>query len=48
MAAGIAAAYLKFGELPWIQHMFYGIGAAVIAIIGQSPNLREFRSSSQL
>src|SRR5215472_19143062 len=35
MAVGVAAAYLKFGELPWIQHMFYGVGAAVIAIIGQ-------------
>src|SRR5215468_8525000 len=36
MAVGVAAAYLKFGELPWIQDMFYGVGAAVIAIIGQS------------
>jgi chromate transporter len=36
MAVGVAAAYLKFGELPWIQHMFYGVGSAVIAIIGQS------------
>ena len=32
----MAAAYLKYGELPWIQDMFYGVGAAVIAIIGQS------------
>src|SRR4051794_6044510 len=36
MAIGVAAAYLKFGSLPWIQDMFYGVGAAVIAIIGQS------------
>src|SRR5437899_2925840 len=36
MAVAVAAVYLKFGELPWIQHMFYGVGAAVIAIIGQS------------
>src|SRR5437588_4479374 len=36
MAVGVAAAYLKYGELPWIQDMFYGVGAAVIAIIGQS------------
>src|SRR5882672_11068566 len=36
MAVGVAAAYLKFGSLPWIQDMFYGVGAAVIAIIGQS------------
>src|SRR5258705_1249270 len=36
MAVAGAAVYLKFGELPWIQHMFYGVGAAVIALIGQS------------
>src|SRR6266567_3639614 len=36
MAIAIAAAYLKFGQLPWIQDMFYGVGAAVIAIIAQS------------
>src|SRR5260370_16956012 len=36
MAIAIAAAYLKFGQLPWIQDMFYGVGAAVIAIIPQS------------
>src|SRR5260370_30772691 len=36
MAMSIAAAYLKFGQLPWIQDMFYGVGAAVIAIIAQS------------
>jgi chromate transporter len=36
MAMAIAAAYVKFGRLPWIQGLFYGIGAAVISIIGQS------------
>src|SRR6266568_8278580 len=36
MAIAIAAVYLKFGQLPWIQDMFYGVGAAVIAIIAQS------------
>src|SRR5215469_46981 len=36
MAVAIAAAYVKFGRLPWIQDLFYGIGAAVISIIGQS------------
>ncbi len=36
MAIAIAAAYLKFGQLPWMQDMFYGVGAAVIAIIAQS------------
>src|SRR3954452_15041747 len=28
--------YVRFGGLPWMQHAFYGIGAAVIAIIGRS------------
>jgi chromate transporter len=36
MALGVAAAYVYFGQLSWIQGMFYGIGAAVIAIIAQS------------
>src|SRR6266566_4496655 len=36
MALGLAAAYVYFGQLSWIQGMFYGVGAAVIAIIAQS------------
>src|SRR5215831_9813912 len=36
MAVLVAAAYVRFQQLPWIQDLFYGIGAAVIAIIGQS------------
>src|SRR2546428_6546458 len=32
----LAALYVHFGSLPWIQGMFYGIGAAVIAIIVRS------------
>src|SRR5206468_10262723 len=36
MAVSLAAAYIYFGQLSWIQGMFYGIGAAVIAIIAQS------------
>jgi chromate transporter len=36
MAIGVAALYVHFGSLPWIQGMFYGIGAAVIAIIVRS------------
>jgi chromate transporter len=36
MAIGLAAVYVHFGQLSWIQGMFYGIGAAVIAIIAQS------------
>src|SRR5215472_935451 len=36
MAVAVAALYVHFGSLPWIQGMFYGIGAAVIAIIVRS------------
>jgi chromate transporter len=36
MAIAIAALYVHYGSLPWIQGMFYGIGAAVIAIITRS------------
>jgi chromate transporter len=36
MAVFLAALYVHFGSLPWIQGMFYGIGAAVIAIIARS------------
>src|SRR5882757_7512909 len=32
----IAALYLKFDGIPWMQGLFYGIGAAVIAIITRS------------
>jgi chromate transporter len=33
MVLGISAAYVRFGGLPWMQSAFYGIGAAVIAIV---------------
>ncbi len=36
MVLALAALYLRHGGLPWMQGMFYGIGAAVIAIIGRS------------
>ena len=36
MVLVLAAMYLRLGGLPWMQGMFYGIGAAVIAIIGRS------------
>jgi chromate transporter len=36
MVLGLAALYLEFGGLSWIQGAFYGIGAAVIAIIVRS------------
>lgn len=36
MVLVLAALYVKFGELAWMQALFYGIGAAVIAIIARS------------
>jgi chromate transport protein ChrA len=36
MVLAIAWAYMRYGGLPWIQGAFYGIGAAVIAIIVRS------------
>jgi len=36
MVLVLAAAYLRLGGLPWMQGAFYGIGAAVIAIIVRS------------
>lgn len=36
MVLALAAAYLRFGGLAWMQGAFYGIGAAVIAIIARS------------
>jgi len=36
MVLGLSAAYVRFGGLPWMQGMFYGIGASVIAIIARS------------
>lgn len=40
----LAAVYQRTGGLPWIAAMFYGVGAAVIAIIGRS-SLRLARAS---
>ncbi|MEO7735961.1 MAG: chromate transporter [Kofleriaceae bacterium] len=36
MVLGLAALYVHFGGLSWMQGVFYGIGAAVIAIIARS------------
>ena len=36
MVLVLSAAYVRFGGLPWMQGMFYGIGAAVIGIITRS------------
>lgn len=36
MVVIIGVAYKMFGGLPWMQAVFYGVGAAVIGIIGMS------------
>ncbi len=36
MVLALSALYVRFGGLSWMQGAFYGIGAAVIAIIGRS------------
>jgi chromate transporter len=36
MVLGLAALYLRFEGLPWMQGVLYGVGAAVIAIIARS------------
>ena len=36
MVLALSALYLRYGGLSWMQGVFYGVGAAVIAIIGRS------------
>ena len=36
MVLALSAIYVRYGGLPWMQSAFYGIGAAVIAIIARS------------
>lgn len=36
MVLALAALYVRFGGLPWMRGAFYGIGAAVIAIMARS------------
>src|SRR4051812_35614615 len=36
MVVAIGWAYVRYGGLPWMQAVFYGVGAAVIGIIAQS------------
>ena len=36
MVIGLALLYIRFGGLPWMQGIFYGVGAAVIGIIARS------------
>jgi chromate transporter len=36
MVWAISIAYVRYGGLPWMQHLFYGIGAAVVGVIARS------------
>ena len=36
MVLALSFSYVKFGGLPWMQAAFYGVGAAVVAIIARS------------
>jgi len=36
MVLVLSALYVRFGGLPWMQSVFYGVGASVIAIIARS------------
>src|SRR5438093_5950275 len=36
MVLALSALYVRFGGLPWMRSAFYGIGAAVIAVIALS------------
>src|SRR5215510_7896437 len=36
MVLVLSALYVRYGGLPWMQGAFYGIGAAVVAIIARS------------
>jgi chromate transporter len=36
MVIALALLYIRYGGLPWMQGIFYGVGAAVIAIIARS------------
>jgi chromate transporter len=44
MVLGLSAAYVRYGGLPWMRDMFYGIGAAVIAIIAVSLQIDQTHS----
>jgi chromate transporter len=36
MVLVLSAVYVRYGGLPWMQNVFYGVGAAVITIIARS------------
>jgi len=48
MVVGLGIAYKMFGGLPWMQAIFYGVGAAVIGIILLSSYKLTIKSVSKL
>ena len=48
MVVGLGIAYKMFGGLPWMQAIFYGVGAAVIGIILLSSYRLTIKSVSKL
>ncbi len=48
MVVGLGIIYKQFGGLPWMQAVFYGVGAAVIAIIAMSSYKLTIKSVGQI
>jgi chromate transporter len=48
MVVGLGIAYKLFGGLPWMQAVFYGVGAAVIGIIALSSYKLMIKSVSRI
>lgn len=48
MVVGLGVIYQQFGGLPWMQAVFYGVGAAVIAIIAMSSYKLTIKSVGQI
>ncbi len=48
MVVGLGIAYKSFGGLPWMQAVFYGVGAAVVGIIALSSYKLMIKSVSPL
>ena len=48
MVLGLGMAYKVYGGLPWMQAVFYGVGAAVVGIIAMSSYKLTLKSISKL
>jgi chromate transporter len=48
MVLGLGMAYKVYGGLPWMQAVFYGVGAAVVGIIAMSSYKLTIKSISKL